>query len=148
MNDGLLIVELCRPWNYHDVSRMIASCGSLIVGSGTSAQGFWPVPPFTKAFTAPPSLLPPIRSGTRTAGRVVPALPGRSNVLPGSAGTTQKSSGVRIRSRIQTPASFSRAVPPNAPAAQVPVVKTAPERKSSEKFQFTQLIFRLANRSR
>lgn len=60
-----------------------------------------------------------------------------------------KASGVRTRSRIQAPAGFSEEVPAHGPfLSQVPVLKTAPERWSSEKFQFTQLIFLLAMRSR
>lgn len=54
-----------------------------------------------------------------------------------------------MRSRIQTPAGFSEPVPAQGPLfAQVPGVKTAPERWSSEKFQLTQLIRFRAMRSR
>ncbi len=38
----------------------------------------------------------------------------------------------RMRSRIQTPASLSTPVPVQLPPLQVPVLKTAPERWSSE----------------
>ena len=65
-----------------------------------------------------------------------------------TSGCAQKLSGVRMRSRIQTPAGLRRRCRRTGRLPQVPVVKTAPERKSSEKFQFTQLIFLLAIRSR
>ncbi len=52
------------------------------------------------------------------------------------------------RSRIQTPAGFSIEVPVKLLPAQVPSLKTAPERSSSEKFQLVQPIFLLARKSR
>lgn len=61
------------------------------------------------------------RTGRGTEGR--PALSGADGAGPAYW---------RMRSRIQTPASFRTPVPAQVEPLQVPVLKTAPERWSSE----------------
>ncbi len=167
--DGVTVNVHAPDDDYELRARYLVGCdGAHSLVRKKAGIGFPGVTPRTSCPAASPDVIllgafhgggrrprPVDRGRGKGGGRPAPepvSLPGPSRlpVLSGSpVGTGQKSSAVRIRSRIQTPASFSDVVPVQGPpASHVPVLKTAPERWSSEKFQFTQLIFLLAIRSR
>ncbi|CAL9392370.1 hypothetical protein SUDANB121_01293 [Nocardiopsis dassonvillei] len=105
-----------------------------------------PVPPGDRGGRPEPAPPVPGDARVRRSRRAAPDPPGRGTGRVRHAGTGQAAVPLsRMRSLIHSPAGLSEV---QSPEAHAPVRNTAPERKSSEKFQLTQLIRSSSIRSR